>query len=204
MFTLDYSFKPWKGDKGYSPEFPGIKNFKGTVVHPQQWPEKLDYSGKRVVVIGSGATAITLVPAMPDSWVYNIGRARMGKNFDMKHFTPSYNPWDQRLCVVPDGDLFKVLKNGQLLEADIVITATGLDLQILGGLTAHVDGKPVNVGEVMSYKGVMMSSIPNFAMVFGYTNASWTLKADLAAEFVCRVINHMDKNGYARVEERKN
>ena len=145
----------------------------------------------------------------------------MGKTFDMKHFTPSYNPWDQRLCVVPDGDLFKVLKkgkadivtdhidtfvsngiklkSGQVLEADIIITATGLDLQILGGLTAHVDGKPVNVGEVMSYKGVMMSSIPNFAMVFGYTNASWTLKADLAAEFVCRVINHMDKHGYTRV-----
>ncbi|MEQ9107677.1 MAG: NAD(P)/FAD-dependent oxidoreductase [Limnobacter sp.] len=272
-------------DKGYSPEFPGIKNFKGTVVHPQQWPENLDYAGKRVVVIGSGATAITLVPAMadtaghvtmlqrsptyiasipsvdpvsvvlkkfmPDTWVYNIGRARniglqrlifklskqrpqaikrlllgatrarMGKNFDMKHFTPSYNPWDQRLCVVPDGDLFKVLKKGKadivtdhidtfvengiklksgtVLEADIVVTATGLDLQILGGLTAHVDGKPVNVGEVMSYKGVMMSSIPNFAMVFGYTNASWTLKADLAAEFVCRVIKHMDKHGYTRV-----
>ena len=148
-------------------------------------------------------------------------QALLPEGFDMKHFTPSYNPWDQRLCVVPDGDLFKVLKkgkadivtdhidtfvengiklkSGQVLEADIIITATGLDLQILGGLTATVDGAPVNVGEVMSYKGVMMSSIPNFAMVFGYTNASWTLKADLAAEFVCRVLNHMDKHGYTRV-----
>ncbi|HEX4842077.1 MAG TPA: NAD(P)/FAD-dependent oxidoreductase [Limnobacter sp.] len=272
-------------DQGYSPEFPGIKNFKGTVVHPQFWPENLDYSGKRVVVIGSGATAITLVPAMadqadhvtmlqrsptyiasipsvdpvsvvlkkfmPDTWVYNLGRARnialqrlifklskerpnaikrlllgatrarMGKGFDMKHFTPSYNPWDQRLCVVPDGDLFKVLKkgkasivtdhidsfvkegiklkSGQVLEADIVVTATGLDLQILGGMGLTIDGKALNVGDVMSYKGVMMSDIPNFAMVFGYTNASWTLKADLASEFVCRVINHMDAKGYNRV-----
>ncbi len=272
-------------DKGYLPEFKGIEQFKGKVVHPQHWPENLDYTGKKVVVIGSGATAITLVPAMadkaahvtmlqrsptyiasipsvdpvsvmlkkfmPNSWVYSIGRARnialqrlifklskerpnaikrlllgatkarMGKNFDMKHFTPSYNPWDQRLCVVPDGDLFKALKkgeasivtehidtfeakgirlkNGELLEADIVITATGLDLQILGGVGVEVDGRPIEIGDVLSYKGVMMSNIPNFAMVFGYTNASWTLKADLASEFVCRVINHMDQKGYATV-----
>lgn len=272
-------------DQGYAPEFPGLSKFKGTVVHPQQWPENLDYTGKKVVVIGSGATAITLVPAMsdkaghvtmlqrsptyiasipsvdplsvvlkkflPDTVVYNLGRARnialqrlifklskerpkaikrlllgatrlrMGKGFDMKHFTPSYNPWDQRLCVVPDGDLFKVLKDGkadivtdhidtfvkegiklksgQVLEADVVVTATGLDLQILGGMALEVDGQSLTPDQTLSYKGVMMSGIPNFGMVFGYTNASWTLKADLAAEFMCRVINHMDAKGANKV-----
>lgn len=272
-------------DKGYLPEFPGIEKFKGKVVHPQQWPENLDYTGMKVVVIGSGATAITLVPAMadkathvtmlqrsptyiasipsvdplagalkkvmPESWVYKLGRARnialqrfifkmskerpnvvkrlilgrtrskMGKQFDMKHFTPYYNPWDQRLCVVPDGDLFKTLKKGKAdivtdhidtftangirlksgeeLKADLIVTATGLDLQILGGMALDVDGQSLTPGETMSYKGVMMSNIPNFAMVFGYTNASWTLKADLASEYVCRVLNHMKAKGYSTV-----
>ncbi|MCQ8895783.1 NAD(P)/FAD-dependent oxidoreductase [Limnobacter humi] len=272
-------------DQGYLPEFKGIQKFKGELVHPQKWTADIDYTGKRVVVIGSGATAITLVPAMsdkaahvtmlqrsptyiasipsvdpvssvlkkfmPDTLVYKIGRARniglqrlifklskerpkaikrlllgatrlrMGKDFDMKHFTPSYNPWDQRLCVVPDGDLFKVLKqgkasivtdhidsfvengiklkSGQVLEADMVVTATGLDLQILGGMSLTVDGESLSPSQTMSYKGVMMSGIPNFGMVFGYTNASWTLKADLAAEYMCRLINHMESKGFSKV-----
>ncbi|HEX5484640.1 NAD(P)/FAD-dependent oxidoreductase [Limnobacter sp.] len=275
-------------DTGYTPDFPGISKFKGEVVHPQKWDESIDYTDKRVVVIGSGATAITLVPAMsdkakhvtmlqrsptyiasvpsvdpvstqlkkflPDSVVYTMGRVRniglqrlifklskqrpetikrllltatkrrMGPDFDMKHFTPSYNPWDQRLCVVPDSDLFKVLKkgkasivtdhidqftekgiqlkSGETLEADMVVTATGLELLIMGGIAMKVDGKEMGVNESMSYKGVMISNIPNMAMVFGYTNASWTLKADLASEYVCRLLNYMDEKGFGRVVPR--
>ncbi|HEX6591855.1 MAG TPA: NAD(P)/FAD-dependent oxidoreductase [Moraxellaceae bacterium] len=268
-------------DAGYRPEFPGEKKFKGTVIHPQHWPENLDYSGKKVVVIGSGATAVTLVPAMtdkaahvtmlqrsptyvasvpqndvisqamrrflPEMAVYRMGRTRnvglqmaiynlakskpkvvrrlllqqvkaqVGADFDMKHFTPTYNPWDERLCAVPNGDLFKVLrkgkasvvtdhidtftakgiklKSGEELEADIIITATGLDLQMLGGMALTVDGAPYEVSKAMNYKGVMFQDLPNFGMMFGYTNASWTLKSDISSEFLCRVIKHMDKNG---------
>lgn len=272
-------------DEGFKPKFEGEKSFKGQIIHPQQWPENLDYTGKRVIVIGSGATAVTLVPAMvdkakhvtmvqrspsyflpipsmdrvsqlmqkvmPDKLVYRITRTRnvafqqfvyrmarhrpkVMKRFllntarkllqgkvDMRHFTPSYEPWDQRLCVIPDGDLFRVLREGKAsiatdhierftpkglklasgeeIEADIIITATGLDLQMFGGMALHVDGALVKPGEGMMYKAVMLQGLPNVAMVFGYINASWTLKADLSAEFVCRLVNHMDAEGYQQV-----
>lgn len=270
-------------DQGFRPDFPGQDDFKGQFVHPQFWPENLDYAGKKVVIIGSGATAITLVPnmtdkaahvtmlqrtptyimsvpavdplsralqaALPAKAAYKLNRARnigiqrlifqtarskpdvvrrfilgmakrqlKGSNVDMRHFTPDYAPWDQRLCVVPNGDLFRVLregkasietdhierftehgillKSGKTLDADIVITATGLNIQILGGVQVTVDSTPVPVGEKLTYKGVLIDGIPNAAMIFGYTNASWTLKADIAAEYVCRLIKHMDKKGY--------
>lgn len=268
-------------EEGFTPDFPGRNDFKGQVIHPQFWPENLDYSGKRVVVIGSGATAITLIPSMtdkaqhvtmlqrtpsyvisvpqfdpmvrvllkflPEMTVYKMSRARnnfitqlifklsrkypnavrkfllkqvrmqVGPNFDMKHFTPPYNPWDQRLCAVPNGDMFKVLKkgkasvvtdhidrfvengiklkSGQTLEADIIVTATGLNLRLFGGMTMSVDGKAIQMNEHISYKGLMFSDIPNFSNTLGYTNASWTLKADLIAEYVCRLLKHMDKTG---------
>ncbi len=277
-------------EEGFTPEFKGREDFKGQVIHPQFWPEKLDYSGKRVVVIGSGATAITLIPSMtdkakhvtmlqrtpsyvisvpqfdpmvrvllkflPEMTVYKMSRARnnfitqmifklsrkypnfmrklllkqvqaqVGKDFDMKHFTPPYNPWDQRLCAVPNGDMFKVLrkgkasvvtdhidrfvsngillKSGQTLEADIIVTATGLNLRLFGGMTMSVDGKAIEMNQHISYKGVMFSDIPNFSNALGYTNASWTLKADLIAEYVCRLLKHLDKTGNRiAVPERK-
>ncbi|MFJ4651339.1 flavin-containing monooxygenase [Nocardia sp. NPDC088792] len=273
-------------DAGYRPRFPGEENFKGQLVHPQHWPEDLDYAGKKVVVIGSGATAITLIPAMskdaahvtmlqrsptyiaalpaddpvavglkfakvPAAIAYRAGRARnialqrasyqlsrtnpklsaklmlaavraqVGKNIDMRHFTPSYNPWDQRLCVVPNGDLFRVLrkgeasivtdhiesltehgirlKSGQELEADIIVTATGLQVQMLGGAELEVDGEVQRTHDLVAYKGAMLSNIPNAMVILGYTNASWTLKADLAAEWCCRLLNHMRDNGYREV-----
>ncbi|WP_107657629.1 flavin-containing monooxygenase [Nocardia suismassiliense] len=273
-------------DNGYRPEFPGEADFGGQIVHPQHWPEDLDYRGKRVVVIGSGATAITLVPAMsgdaahvtmlqrsptyitalpaddpvavgmklarvPAKIAYRAGRARnialqrasfqlsrtnpaasrklllaavrlqLGPNIDMRHFTPSYNPWDQRLCVVPSGDLFKVLRSGKAsivtdriesftetgirlasgeeLPADIVISATGLRVQMLGGTTLEVDGEPVVTRDRVVYKGALLDGVPNALMVLGYTNASWTLKADLAAEYFCRVLNHMKAHSYTRM-----
>ncbi|AWI54879.1 FAD-containing monooxygenase EthA [Aquabacterium olei] len=277
-------------EEGFTPEFKGRDTFKGQVIHPQFWPENLDYSGKRVVVIGSGATAITLIPSMTDKarmvtmlqrtpsyvisvpqfdpmvrfllkflpamTVYNISRARnnfitqgifklsrkypnfmrklllkqvkaqVGPNFDMKHFTPPYNPWDQRLCAVPNGDLFKairkgkasvvtdhidrfvdngiLLKSGQVLEADIIVTATGLNLRLFGGMQISVDGQAIQMNQHISYKGLMFSDIPNFSNTLGYTNASWTLKADLIAEYVCRLLKHMDKTGTPiAVAERK-
>ncbi|MFN3885764.1 MAG: flavin-containing monooxygenase [Aquabacterium sp.] len=277
-------------EEGFTPEFKGRETFKGQIIHPQFWPEKLDYSGKRVVVIGSGATAITLIPSMTDKaghvtmlqrtpsyvisvpqfdpmvrfllkflpamTVYNISRARnnfitqsifklsrrypnfmrklllkqvkaqVGPNFDMKHFTPPYNPWDQRLCAVPNGDLFKalrkgkasvvtdhidrfvengiLLKSGQVLEADIIVTATGLNLRLFGGMNISVDGRDIEMNQHISYKGLMFSDIPNFSNTLGYTNASWTLKADLIAEYVCRLLKHMDKTGTRiAVPERK-
>ncbi|MFY9476449.1 MAG: NAD(P)/FAD-dependent oxidoreductase [Aquabacterium sp.] len=277
-------------EQGFTPEFKGREDFTGQVIHPQFWPENLDYSGKRVVVIGSGATAITLIPSMtdkakhvtmlqrtpsyvisvpqfdpmvrlllkflPEMTVYKISRARnnfitqwifklsrkypnfmrkvllkqvqvqVGKDFDMKHFTPPYNPWDQRLCAVPNGDMFKVLrkkkasvvtdhidrftdkgillKSGQTLEADIIVTATGLNLRLFGGMTMSVDGKAIEMNQHISYKGLMFSDIPNFSNALGYTNASWTLKADLIAEYVCRLLKHMDKTGTRiAVPERK-
>ncbi len=266
---------------GYTPEFAGRAAFKGPIVHPQHWPEGLDYTGKKVVVIGSGATAVTLVPAMahtaahvtmlqrsptyvvsrpaqdaiaqaffkwlPSRLAYSMTRwknvlfgmyfFRMckkapGKVKDFilngvrehlpaedvaKHFTPTYNPWDQRLCLVPDADLFRAinenrasvvtdhidtftetgirLKSGDTLDADIIVTATGLKLQMLGGAEVIVDGEKIDFAKTVNYKGMMYSGVPNLASVFGYTNASWTLKADLICEYVCRLLKHMDRTG---------
>lgn len=272
-------------DEGFTPEFAGREDFKGQVIHPQFWPEDLDYTGKKVVVIGSGATAVTLIPSMsrevesitmlqrsptyivpvpskdklairlrkflPESFVYSIIRSRnimltmafynyckrfpqkardfifnfnkkiLPKDFDMSHFTPKYNPWDERLCAVPGGDLYKaihkgkadvvtdhidkfvdngiLLKSGKTLEADIIITATGLKVVVLGKINVTMDGQPFDVTDKMSYRGVMFEGIPNAAMVFGYTNSSWTLKADLIADYFCRVVNYMDDKGYDEV-----
>jgi monooxygenase len=270
--------------QGYTPEFPGIEQFAGRVVHPQKWTPDVDYAGKKVVVIGSGATAVTLVPELAkqaaqvtmlqrsptyvvarpseDEWANRLrkwlpsklayaltrwkrvllgmyvfrlcrtdpakmkrlllGGVRMalGPNYDIKtHFTPSYNPWDQRLCLVPDGDFFQsiksgraqvvtehidrfnakgvVLKSGQQLDADLIVTATGLNLQVLGGLQLTVDGVVQDMSKTMSYKGLMFSGIPNLASSSGYTNASWTLKCDLTCEYVCRFINYLDQKGLA-------
>ncbi len=272
--------------EGFTPEFEGMHDYQGTVVHPQHWPEDLDYAGKKVVVIGSGATAMTLVPAMadqaasvtmlqrsptyvvsrpdqdkianvlrkilPEKWAYAITRFKntrmqnfiykrsrtapekmktqlvgmvkqaLGPDYDVdKHFTPSYNPWDQRLCLIPNSDLFDSiksgkttvvteqidrltadgvrLKNGDVLPADILVTATGLNLQLLGGAHFSVDGEPVNFPETITYKGMMYSDIPNLVQTFGYINASWTLRSDLTSEFACRVINHMDELGVTQV-----
>lgn len=274
----------YRYDAGYTPDFPGIDGFQGQVIHPQHWPESLDYSGKRVLVIGSGATAVTLVPSMADEaahvtmlqrsptyvvsvpgrdkfamkarellpapaayavtrWknvlrglgVYEFSQRRPEKmkafirkmlaqqlpdDFDIDtHFKPRYNPWDQRLCAVPDGDLFKSIRKGKVsvvtdtietftekgvrlhggqeLEADIVVTATGFTLQMMGGAELVVDGEPVRLSESMTYKGMMLSDVPNSAFTIGYTNSSWTLKADLVAEYVCRLLNYMDAKGYA-------
>lgn len=265
-------------DAGYTPDFPGRDSFRGTFVHPQHWPQDLDYTGKRVVVIGSGATAVTLVPAMADKaahvtmlqrsptymvsrpaedgfanflrrvlpamlayrivrwrnvlmqqWVFSTARRKpkkvadkligmvrdlLGPDYDIaKHFTPSYNPWEQRLCLVPDDDLFTAinsgrasvetdhidtftptgirLKSGRHLDADIIVSATGLDLLFLAGLKTTVDGRAIDYSQTFGYKGVMFSGVPNLAAAFGYTNASWTLKADLTGEYVCRLLNHM-------------
>jgi cation diffusion facilitator CzcD-associated flavoprotein CzcO len=267
---------------GYAPEFAGIARFRGAVVHPQNWTDKVDYRGKRVVVIGSGATAVTLIPeiakeaahvtmlqrsptyvvAWPDEdaianglrrllplklasaltrwknilrlrYFYGLAkrkperlkklilagvRAALGPDETLKHFTPRYNPWDQRLCLTPNGDLFRsiregrtsvvtgaidtftetgiALKSGEKLEADLVVTATGLDLLTAGGAEMTIDGRPIEPASLVSYKGAMYADVPNFVAVFGYTNASWTLKADLIARFACRLINHMDRHGY--------
>ncbi|MBA1265624.1 flavin-containing monooxygenase [Stutzerimonas stutzeri] len=265
-------------DDGFLPKFPGEENFKGTRVHPQHWPDDLDYRGKHVVVIGSGATAATLIPAMagrvghitmlqrspsyiyslpsddkltaalscimPASWARRLGRTRnillyrgvylacrrwpklmrafllshvrknVGPDVDMRHFTPKYMPWDERLCAVPNGDLFKtvrsgkasvetdhierftengiLLKSGKELQADIIIAATGLKLQMLGGMSMSIDGKACPVGERMTYKGVLLENVPNFAWIIGYTNISWTLKSTIAAEYLCRLLKHME------------
>lgn len=268
-------------EAGFTPEFKGKDKFKGQIIHPQHWPEDLDYEGKRVVVIGSGATAVTVVPAIADKAkhvtmlqrsptymlsipqidptvsrlrkyfseknVYKITRAKnvsltlaffnfaqsrpkparklllghmrkqLADDYDMKHFTPSYNPWDERLCAVPNGDFFTAireekvtvvtdkidsftakgikLESGVTLEADIIVTATGLDLELMGGMEVRVDDEVIDVPSKMYYKGMAFEDVPNLAMVFGYTNASWTLKADLTSEYVCRLLNHMDKKG---------
>jgi cation diffusion facilitator CzcD-associated flavoprotein CzcO len=277
-------------ENGYTPEWPGVERFGGRVVHPQKWPEDLDYAGKRVVVIGSGATAVTLVPAMAESaahvtmlqrsptyvasipaedkianWLrrrlpartayalarwknvlvgmffYNLARKRpevfkrmlakgvrrkLGPDYDLKHFTPDYSPWDQRLCLAPDADIFRSiragrasvvtdrietftegglrLKSGEHLDADIVVTATGLVLKLMSGLQLFVDGGAVDLPKTMAYKGMMYSDVPNLAQAFGYTNASWTLKCDLTAEYVCRLLKYMDARGYARCTPRVN
>ncbi len=268
-------------EQGYEPEFPGAASFRGRLIHPQHWPEDLDYTGKKVVVIGSGATAVTLVPAMakeaagvtmlqrsptyilptpgrdplarllrwlPDRATYSIVRWKsvlmqiatyqlarrrpklakrlvhaatkksLPEGFPVdEHFRPDYNPWEQRLCLVPDGDLFKVLRDGSAeiatdtietftetgirlssgreLEADIVISATGLKVLAFGGVKFEVDGRTVDLAQTMSYKALMLTGLPNFIYTVGYTNASWTLKADLVADFTCRLIDHLDTNG---------
>jgi len=275
-------------DAGYMPDWSGVERFGGQIVHPQKWPEDLDYEGKHVVVIGSGATAVTLVPAMAEKakhvtmlqrsptyvvsrpaedrianslrrllpgrsayvitrwknvflqmFFYNLARSRpelfkwmlakgvrknLGEEYDLKHFTPQYNPWDQRLCLVPDSDLFASiregrativtdqietftetglkLKSGAHLNADIIVTATGLVLKLMSGLQLTVDGSRVDLSQTMTYKGMMYSDIPNLASAFGYTNASWTLKCDLTSEYVCRLLKHMDQHGYAQCTPR--
>jgi monooxygenase len=273
----------YRYDEGYTPQFPGTDRFAGRIVHPQHWPEDLDYAGKRVVVIGSGATAVTLVPAIADDaehvtmlqrspsyilslpsedrladalrrrlpakvaypivrWknvllatlVFQLSRraprlaksllrkgvtAQLPEGYDVAtHFTPRYNPWDQRLCLVPDGDLFEAIRggkasivtdridtftedgirlaSGQRLPADIVVTATGLNVLVLGGMALSVDGAAVDLSRTVAYKGMMLSGVPNLALTLGYTNASWTLKADLVCAYVCRLLGHMDRHGY--------
>ena len=276
---------------GYAPAFAGVEKFRGRLVHPQHWPQDLDYTGKRVVVIGSGATAITIIPAMAETaaqvtmlqrspsyivsrpsqdafalwlrrrlpiklaygiarwrnalyglylynrcrrqpelikrWIVGQVRQQLGPGYDVKtHFTPRYNPWDQRMCLAPDADFFHAIKggkadvvtdeieaftetgvrlrSGQELPADIIVTATGLKLQMIGGIKVAVDGKPVNFGERMNFKGVMFSDVPNLASVFGYTNASWTLKSDLICAYVSRLIKYMDRRGYVQCTPRQN
>ncbi|MFC7547375.1 flavin-containing monooxygenase [Plantactinospora sp. GCM10030261] len=272
----------YRYDQGYTPPLPGIDRYAGQLVHPQHWPADLDWTGRRVVVIGSGATAVTLVPAMADRaahvtmlqrsptyvislpardaladalrrwlparvayqvvrwknvllgaasyrltrrapglarWFLRRGVAgRLPAGYDVdRHFSPRYNPWDQRICVAPDGDLFGAVASGRAsvvtdrvdtftetgirlasgvdLAADVVVTATGLNLLALGGMTVTVDGISVDLGRTVAYKGMMLSGVPNFAMTIGYTNASWTLKADLVARYVCRLLRHLDRTG---------
>jgi monooxygenase len=233
-------------EEAYRPSFEGEDRYLGRIVQPQFWPQDLDYSDKQVVVVGSGATAVTLVPAMAEKAAHvtmlqrsptyvvtrpseygfakqkivAMARHQLGKDFDVAtHFTPDYKPWDQRVCVVPDGDMFKtirkgrasvvtdhiarftdtgiLLKSGKELAADVVVLATGLKIKVLGGVAVTVDGKPFHASESMSYKGMMLSELPNCVMTFGYTNASWTLKADLTAAYVCRLLRYMDRKGIA-------
>ncbi|WP_336365525.1 flavin-containing monooxygenase [Marinobacter sp. C2H3] len=272
-------------DHGYRPTFEGEENFKGTLIHPQFWPEDLDYEGKKVVVIGSGATAITVVPAMaekaghvtmlqrspsyimampdtdkismalnkvlPKKLVFTLARKRnilfqrglylasmrwpnamrrfmlshmrkqAGPDIDPRHLTPSYNPWEQRLCAAPDGDFFKalrsgkadmvtdhidhltetgiVLTSGQTLEADIIVAATGLDVQLMGGLALQLNGEPVDLTRKLTYKGILLQDVPNYAWIFGYTNAPWTLKCDIGGRYLCRLFEQMDARGAAAV-----
>jgi monooxygenase len=275
---------------GYAPQFPGTEQFAGRIVHPQHWPDNLDYAGKRVVVIGSGATAVTIIPIIAEQaaqvtmlqrsptyivarpsrdalatmlrrrlptkvayaiarwyyvlfgiyffnlsrrkpeavkkWIVGQARAQLGHGYDVKtHFTPHYNPWDQRLCLAPDADLFRAIKAGKVdvatdqiatftatgirlrsgrdLDADIVVTATGLKLQLLGGIAVSIDGKPVEFSDTMNFKGVMFSDVPNLFAIFGYTNASWTLKSDLTCAYAARLINSMDRRGYVACTPRR-
>jgi monooxygenase len=274
----------YRYDRGFTPEFKGTERFQGRIVHPQHWSEDIEYAGKRVVVIGSGATAVTLVPALaeqaahvtmlqrspsyvvslpaedalanrlrrrlPSMLAYQLVRWKnvlmMMLSFQLSrrrprlmkamlrrglerelppgydidtHFKPRYNPWDQRLCLVPDGDLFAAIKAGRAtivtdaidtftehgiklasggeLEAELIVTATGLELIPLGGIELSVDGRTVDIAKTLGYRGMMISGVPNLAVAFGYTNASWTLKCDLTCEFVCRLLRHMDSRGYA-------
>lgn len=274
--------------KGYTPEWEGMDDFKGQIVHPQTWPEDLDYKGKRVIVIGSGATAATVIPAIAgdckhvtllqrsptyfipgrneneladelrkleidETWIHEIVRRKvlfdqneftrraveesdtvkdellagvrefLGPDFDIdKHFTPKYRPWQQRIAFVPDGDLFQgiasgkasvvtdhidrftengiLLKSGEELEADIIITATGFNLSVLGGIPFRVDNKPVDFAKTITYRGMMFTGVPNMVWVFGYFRASWTLRVDLVGDFVCHLLKHMDEKGVRQVE----
>ncbi|MHA3019924.1 flavin-containing monooxygenase [Mycobacterium sp. BMJ-28] len=276
----------YRYDQGFTPQFDGRERFTGQVVHPQHWPEDLDYAGKKVVIIGSGATAVTLVPSMattaghvtmlqrsptyimpvPSKDAFaniakrvlgdrrgyaltrrkNIAKQRAVYTFCQKypaaarslirrinasklpagypvdeHFSPAYNPWDQRLCAVPDADLFEAIGNGSAsvvtdriatftengillesgreLEADIIVTATGLNIALFGGIGLTVDGEPVNFADTVAYKGIMLSGVPNFAFAFGYTNSSWTLKVGLLCEHFCRLLTYLDTNGFDSV-----
>jgi cation diffusion facilitator CzcD-associated flavoprotein CzcO len=276
----------YRYDRGYEPAFEGRDSFRGTWVHPQHWPEDLDYAGKKVVVIGSGATAMTLVPAMAQggarvvmvqrspTWVIsrpardrlaNLLRSLLPKRVaygitrwkntrlqavlyrmtrrkpakvrerllrearrelagasDMANFTPRYDPWDQRLCLVPDADLFRALReggarvvtaeidritedgvrlqNGEVLGADIIVSATGLELEVFGGIELSVDGRPFDVPSSWAYRGMMCTGLPNLVWIFGYVNASWTLRADIVSQWLCRLLKHMDESGYGAVE----
>jgi cation diffusion facilitator CzcD-associated flavoprotein CzcO len=263
-------------DSGYRPEWPGEAAFAGRIVHPQHWPQDLDHAGKRVVVIGSGATAVTLVPAMAETaahvtmvqrspsyvvsrpsrdalaprigarltraknaalglFFFNLARRRpertrarlldmarreLPEGFDLeRHFGPRYNPWEQRLCLIPDGDLFRSIREGKVavatgeiecftaagirlrsgeeIAADIVVTATGLNLKLMGGIEVSVDGERREPGGRLVYKGMMLENLPNLAFSFGYINASWTLKCDLTARYLCRLLRYMDTHGFA-------
>ncbi|MEV4831023.1 flavin-containing monooxygenase [Micromonospora sp. CA-248260] len=285
VLTCDFLFTCtgyYRYDAGYTPDFPGVERYAGRLVHPQHWPGDLDHTGRRVVVIGSGATAVTLVPALarraghvtmlqrsptyvialptrdrvadllrrglPARLAYPLvrgknvllgtvnyqlsrrapkavrafllraARGRLPAGYDVdRHFSPRYDPWDQRLCVAPDGDLFAAVASGRAsvvtdtvdtftpggvrlgsgveLPADVVVTATGLQLLALGGMALTVDGVDVDLGATVAYKGMMLSGVPNFALTIGYTNASWTLKADLVATYVCRLLRHLDATG---------
>ncbi|HEY0942883.1 MAG TPA: NAD(P)/FAD-dependent oxidoreductase [Steroidobacter sp.] len=291
-FTCNFLFMCsgyYNYDAGYTPELAGTDQFKGRIVHPQKWTDDIEYAGKRVVVIGSGATAVTLVPELAKTaahvtmlqrsptyivarpaedrianWLrhifpaklahgitrwknvllgmlfYNLCRRAPGRMKQMlirqvkdelgdscdveRHFTPRYNPWDQRLCLVPNGDLFETIKTGRAsvvtdhietfteqglrlrsgaeIAADLVVTATGLDLQAFGDMQLVVDEQPVELARTLCYKGMMLADVPNFALAFGYTNASWTLKCDLTCEYVCRLLNHMDRQGYRQCTPR--
>lgn len=280
----------YRHSAGYTPQWPGMERFRGTIVHPQTWPDELDLEGKRVVVIGSGATAATLVPAIadtcahvtmlqrsptffmtgrnvneladmlrelqiPEEWIHEIVRrkilkeqarftrrafqepeavkqellaavrAHLGPDYDVdRHFTPAYRPWRQRIAFVPDGDLFRgirkgkasvvtdeieaftetgiLLRSGATLEADVIVTATGFDLNVLGDIAFAVDGEPLAFADTVTWRGTMFTGIPNFAWVFGYFRASWTLRADLIADFVCRLLAHMDARGAVSVTPR--
>jgi monooxygenase len=279
----------YRYDAGYQPDFPGASRFQGRMVHPQKWTSDVEYAGKRVVVIGSGATAVTLVPEMakdaahvtmlqrsptyvvsrpaedrianglrrwlPSRWAYALTRwknvlfgmyfyrlakrrpegvkryivngiqAAIGSKVDVaKHFTPRYNPWDQRLCLVPDGDLFRALytgsasvvtdeietltetgirlKSGEELPADLIVSATGLVLSALADMDLRVDGRKVEGPQTFGYKGMMYSDVPNLASAYGYTNASWTLKCDLTCEYVCRLLNYMSRHGHRQCTPR--
>ena len=293
-FTCNFLFMCsgyYNYETGYTPEFQGTERFRGRIVHPQQWTDDVDYAGKRIVVIGSGATAVTLVPELAKTaahvtmlqrsptyivarpqedaianwlrrylpaklayavtrwknvllgiWFYNLCRRspekmkrrilqlakqELGNSCDVdRHFNPRYNPWDQRLCLVPNGDLFQTLREGKAsvvtdhietfterglqlksgaeLDADLIVTATGLDLKFLGDLQVVIDGQPVNPARSISYKGMMFSDVPNLASALGYTNASWTLKCDLTCEYVCRLLNYMDERGYRQCTPRNN
>ncbi|HEY0419697.1 MAG TPA: NAD(P)/FAD-dependent oxidoreductase [Acetobacteraceae bacterium] len=277
----------YRHSEGYTPEWPGMDSFAGQIIHPQTWPENLDYAGKKVVVIGSGATAATLIPAMAnecahvtmlqrtptyfrtgrnaieladelrdlgidEAWIHEIVRrkilreqdkftrrtftepdavkqellgqvrAYLGPNYDVDtHFTPAYRPWRQRLAFIPDGDLFQgirdgkasvvtdeierfteagiLLKSGRTLEADIIVTATGFNLNVLGDIDFTIDGKKLDFADTVTYRGMMFTGVPNMVWVFGYFRASWTLRADLVADFVCRLLNHMKQKGAKRV-----
>ncbi|HWA60179.1 MAG TPA: NAD(P)/FAD-dependent oxidoreductase, partial [Caulobacteraceae bacterium] len=276
----------YRHSEGYTPEWEGMDTFKGRIVHPQTWPEDLDYKGKKVVLIGSGATAATVAPAMapdcehltvlqrsptyfipgqnrneladslreleiPEEWIHEIVRRRLLHDQDLftrrsfhepeavkqellagvaaylpaeeveKNFTPRYRPWRQRIAVVPDGDIFKgiaagkasvvtdeidrfvengiLLKSGKVLEADIILTATGFNMNVLGDIDFVIDGKPLNFHDTVNYRGMMFTGVPNMLWVFGYFRASWTLRADLLADFTCRLLNHMKKKGASKV-----